>query len=66
MGAPDAQHRFERAMAANLPISSSVIANSTARRHLAMMPLLVRSNTNEEFHERVTGSMTARFMESVV
>jgi hypothetical protein len=35
-------------MAANLPISSSVIADSTACRHLAMMPLLVRSNTNEE------------------
>src|SRR5262249_30234341 len=28
--------------------SSSVIANSTACRHFAMMPLLVRSDTNEE------------------
>ena len=37
----------ERAMAANVPISSSVIPNSTACRHLAMMLLLVRSNTNE-------------------
>src|SRR5580700_3107150 len=35
-------------MAANVPISSSVIPNSTACRHLAMMSLLVRSNTNEE------------------
>src|ERR1700730_5455316 len=38
----------ERAMAANVPISSSLIPNSTACRHLAMMSLLVRSNTNEE------------------
>src|SRR5262249_51966290 len=35
-------------MAASLSISSSVIANSTACRHFAMMPLLVRSDTNEE------------------
>src|SRR3974390_2426389 len=35
-------------MAARLSISSSVIANSTACRHLSMMPLLVRSDTNEE------------------
>src|SRR4029077_5978150 len=35
-------------MAANVPISSSVIPTSTACRHLAMMSLLVRSNTNEE------------------
>jgi hypothetical protein len=35
-------------MTANVPISSSVIPNSTACRHLAMMSLLVRSNTNEE------------------
>src|ERR1700724_1715118 len=35
-------------MAANVPISSSLIPNSTACRHLAMMSLLVRSNTNEE------------------
>jgi hypothetical protein len=48
------------AMAAKLSTSSSVIANSTACRHPAM-PLLVRSNTNEEF----IGSMIS-FMESVV
>src|ERR1700738_1811038 len=35
-------------MAATFPISSSLIPNSTACRHLAMMSLLVRSNTNEE------------------
>src|SRR5262249_47715072 len=33
----------ERAIAVNFSISSSVIANSTACRHLAMLQLLVRS-----------------------
>jgi hypothetical protein len=38
----------EREMAVNRPICSSVIANSAACRHPAMMPLLVQPTTNEE------------------
>src|SRR5215470_7664774 len=38
----------ERAIAANISISSSVSANSTACRHPAILQLLVRSDTNEE------------------
>src|SRR5215475_13461012 len=32
----------------NVSISSSVIANSTACRHVAMIPILVQTNSNEE------------------
>ena len=39
---------LDRERAVNLSISSSVIANSTARRHLAMMPLLVQPIANKE------------------
>jgi site-specific DNA recombinase len=48
-------------LAVSLSISSPVIANSTARRHLAMMPLLVHllqtrnPPTNLPFHDRVHG-----------
>jgi hypothetical protein len=46
-------------MAASLSISSSVIANSIACRHLAMMPLLVRSDTNKESTNEPPGSIPA-------
>jgi hypothetical protein len=38
----------EREMAINLPISSSVIANSTACRQVAIISLLVPPAANEE------------------
>jgi len=38
----------DRERAVNVSISSSVIANSTACRHLAMMPLLAQTFANEE------------------
>jgi hypothetical protein len=38
----------EREITVSFPISSSVIANSTACRHRAMLPLLVRSTATEE------------------
>ncbi|WP_210250797.1 hypothetical protein, partial [Bradyrhizobium hipponense] len=39
---------LDRERAVNVSISSSVIANSTACRHPAMMKLLVQSIANEE------------------
>jgi hypothetical protein len=45
-GLPGSVRDRDRAVSAS--ISSPVIANATACRHPAMMPLLVRSTTNEE------------------
>jgi hypothetical protein len=56
----------KRAIAANVAISSSVIPNSTACRHLAMMFTPRSIKHKRGIHERFTGSMTARFMETVV
>jgi hypothetical protein len=39
---------LDRERAVSVSISSAVIAKSTARRHLAMMPLLVHLTANEE------------------
>ena len=39
---------LDRERAVSVSISSAVIANSTARRHPAMMPLLVHLTANEE------------------
>jgi hypothetical protein len=38
----------EREITFSFPISSSVIANSTACRHCAVLPFLVRATANEE------------------
>jgi hypothetical protein len=53
-------------MAVSLRTSLSVIANLTACRHLAMMPLPRSITYKRRIHERVTGSVPASFMESVV
>jgi hypothetical protein len=41
----------------SLSISPSVIANSTARRHPAMMPLLVSPTAKQGIHHQTIGSM---------
>jgi hypothetical protein len=47
----------DRERAVNLAISSSVIANSTARRHPAMMSLLVSPTAKQGIHHQTIGSM---------
>src|SRR6266850_1553178 len=47
----------DRERAVNLSISSSVIANSTARRHPAIMPLLVSPTAKQGIRHQPIGSM---------
>ena len=47
----------DRERAVNLSISSFVIANSTARRHPAMMPLLVSPTAKQGIRHQTIGSM---------
>src|SRR5258707_14691217 len=47
----------DRERAVNLSTSSSVIANSTTRRHPAMMPLLVSPTAKQGIHHQPISSM---------
>src|SRR6478609_9746239 len=51
----------DRERAVNLSISSQVIANPTARRHPAMMPLLVSPTAKQGIRHQSIGSMRCRF-----
>src|SRR6516162_7698769 len=56
----------DRERAVNVSISSSVIANSTACRHVAMIPILVQTKLKRGIHKHASSSADAGFTESVV
>ena len=56
----------EREMSVDRPISSPLIANSTACRHCAITPIFVQPIANEEFDQQTASSTQVGFMELVV
>ena len=56
----------DRDRAVNVSVSSSVIANSTACRHVAMIPILGSDKLKRGIHKHASGSADAGFTESVV